>query len=120
MRAAADYRRLRFQPARSVEKDCAAPLVRPALVEIGEHPTGPFDAEGTLDIEPRTRDFRAQILGAVEVRCREILDLAGGIAMDPLCQIGVDDSAEIRIVEKAPAHSIEHRCPARYRRGDQN
>src|SRR3982750_198231 len=87
MCAAADHRWLRFQPARSVEKDRAAPLVRPALIEIGEHPAGPFDAERTFDIEASISDFRAQILWAVEVRGREVLDLAGGIAMDSLCQI---------------------------------
>src|SRR4051812_29918308 len=107
MSAAADHRRLRFQPARGVEKDRTAPLVRPALVEIGEHPTRPFDAEWIPDIEARIRDLRAQIFGAVEVRRREVLDLAGWIAMNSLCQIGVDDAAEFRIVEKAPAHSVE-------------
>src|SRR5437016_920417 len=81
MGAGADDRRRCLEGARDGEDVFAQHRLIPSFVEVGQHPCRPLDAQHLRVREAGRFELRPQILGAMEVRGREVLGIIGVVAM---------------------------------------
>src|SRR5262245_63884210 len=106
MRAHAYNRRLGFQCTRDVQHILSKRLVRPPRIEIAEHPGDALDAEHSDVRKAGLLELNAQILRAMEIRRREVIQCARRIPMLSVDQILVAISRECRL-EYLPREPME-------------
>src|SRR5262245_49716641 len=97
MRAHAYNRRLGFQCTRDVQHILSKRLVRPPRIEISEHPGDSLDAKHSDVRKAGLLELNAQILRAMEVGRREVIECVRRIPMLSVDQILVANSKECGI-----------------------
>ena len=120
MRAAPNDRRFRLERARYLQDDLASFRIAPALDEIRKNPARAFDPVQSLDLEAGVDDFTAQILGPMEICCREVIEPIRRVLMMPVDEVTLDDPGELAVAQQLAREPIEHRPPSRDSSGDEH
>src|SRR5262245_55675353 len=89
MGAGAEDGRLGLQGPGDVEQVLAPRLIVPACVEVRKQPSGPFHSENFGVAKPRGLELGAQVVRAVEVGRREVIDIVRLVAMLAVFEIPV-------------------------------
>jgi hypothetical protein len=97
----------RFQGSRDPQQVFLAARVAPPLLKICEQPARPFNTNGLQYGEARGCYLCFQLLGAMELRSREVLQLASDVDVDTFSQIAVHNLCECWIAQEVSAVAME-------------
>src|ERR1051325_542011 len=105
--------RLGLQHARDSQDQPPALRVLPTFDKVRQNPTRTFDSVDILHNQTGRRDLVAQLVGPVEIRCREKIGAIGVVPMLTVAEIALDDSRESLVDEQLARQTIERGSEAR-------
>jgi len=104
--------RLVFDGLSRIEDGLSAMLVCPASGEMGKPSREALDPNDADYVEVGCLCFVSELVRVVEVCRREPVRSSFGVAVLTICEVALNDSAEVRVEEELPGEAVEERGEA--------